>query len=120
MRRRPGQLLDLEAQILGALAGSSAADAETHGFALAKELADRRGSQRLTSHGTLYKALARLEGAGAVTSRWEDSAIAERDGRPRRRLYRVTGTGRAALRAHLDAGVPERVARPGRLGIEPS
>ncbi|MES1169617.1 MAG: PadR family transcriptional regulator [Leifsonia sp.] len=118
MRRRAGHLLDLEAQILGALVGGTDSDAEVHGFALAKELADRQGSRRLTSHGTLYKALARLEDAGAVTSRWEDSAIAERDGRPRRRLYRVTGTGRAALRAHLEAGERDAVARPRRLGIQ--
>ena len=103
MRRRPGQLLDLEARILGALVDAGASGAGTHGFALAKELADRQGSHRLTSHGTLYKALGRLEAAGAVTSHWEESAAASRDGRPRRRLYRVTGAGRAALRDHLDA-----------------
>ena len=118
MRRRAGQLLDLEAQILGALVGSTAPGAEAHGFALAKELADRQGSRRLTSHGTLYKALARLEDAGAVSSRWEDSAIAEREGRPRRRMYRVTGSGRAALHAHVEAGERDAVTPPGRLGIQ--
>ncbi len=118
MRRRPGQLLELEAQILGALVGSAAPEAEVHGFALAKELADRQGSRRLTSHGTLYKALTRLEHAGALTSRWEDSVVAEREGRPRRRLYRLTASGRAALREYLVAAETDVPARPGRLGIQ--
>ena len=90
MRRKPGQLLDLEAQIL-AVAVDVLVDGdspEVHGFGLAKRIADREGSQRLTSHGTLYKALGRLEDAGLLSSRWEDHEVAEAAGRPRRRLYR--------------------------------
>ena len=115
MRRKPGTLLDLEARILEVLAARGRS--ELHGFAIAKELADQRGSRRLTGHGTLYKALGRLEDAGAVTSAWEDSAAAERDGRPRRRQYRITGAGVSALRAHrTDAvGGPATAS----LGFEP-
>ena len=42
--------------------------------------------------GTIYPALARLEQAGWLSSRWEDvdPGLA---GRPRRRLYRLTGEG---------------------------
>src|SRR3954464_15161400 len=97
MRRKPGTLLDLEARILSALAAEGSGS--LHGFALAKELADRQDSKRPTSHGTLYKALGRLEAAGVADSEWEDSAIAERDGRPRRRLYRITRARRPALPA---------------------
>ncbi|MBA3339480.1 MAG: PadR family transcriptional regulator, partial [Geodermatophilaceae bacterium] len=43
--------------------------------------------------GTLYKALGRLTNAGLLDSWWEDPAIAEGEGRPRRRLYRITGAG---------------------------
>ena len=65
----------------------------------------------LTAHGTLYKALARLEDLGLLTSRWEDVAATE--GRPRRRLYELTGHGvHAAERARADraAGRTPRLA----------
>ncbi len=120
MRRKAGQLLDLEAQIL-----SVAVDVlvegdppEVHGFALAKRLADEDGSQKLTAHGTLYKALGRMEDAGLLSSRWEDAALAEEAGRPRRRLYRVTSSGQAALAEHLSAVTP--VATGLDTGIHPA
>lgn len=101
MRRKPGALLDLEAQILAVAMD----EPRIHGFALARALADREGSRRLTSHGTLYKALSRLEDAGLLGSEWEDPGAAEAEGRPRRRLYRITGAGQAALAAHEATGV---------------
>jgi DNA-binding PadR family transcriptional regulator len=120
MRRKAGQLLDLEARILvvaiDALVGADAP--EVHGFALAKRLADQDGSQKLTAHGTLYKALARLEDAGLLSSRWEDHEVAEEAGRPRRRLYRVTSGGQAALAAHESAAIERRTAFD--AGIEPA
>jgi PadR family transcriptional regulator PadR len=42
--------------------------------------------------GTLYPILARLEDAGWLTSEWE-SADPRELGRPRRRLYQITGRG---------------------------
>ncbi len=117
MRRKPGQLLDLEVRILTTMVRGAAAGDEIHGFALARSLADHAGSKGLTSHGTLYKALARLETAGALSSRWEEGTTAEHEGRPRRRLYRVTADGRALLRAHIGRSADLR--RPqGQLGIE--
>lgn len=118
MRRKAGGLLDIEARLLGVLVKSTThspgAGAEMHGFGLAKLLADGDGSRRLTGHGTLYKALSRLESAGLVVSRWEDEAV-DRAGRPRRRLYRITADGRAALATYRAASV----ARPqaGGAGI---
>ena len=53
-----------------------------------------------SAHGTLYKALGRLEKAGLLESDWEDAGAAEADGRPRRRLYTVTGAGQLAFAAH--------------------
>ena len=88
---------------------------EVHGFGLAKLVADRNGSQGLTSHGTLYKALARLEAGGLLVSRWEDYELAEAAGRPRRRLYSVTGAGRDALSAHRAASTVERTDLPETL-----
>ena len=102
-RRRPGALLPLEIALLEA----GLAAGEFHGFAIATALAD--GSQRLTAHGTLYKALGRLEAAGMLSSRWEDPAP---EGRPRRRLYTVTGLGEASVAAQAES-IPVRTRRLG-------
>jgi PadR family transcriptional regulator PadR len=104
MRRREGTLLPLEVSILGTgLELRSTDQPEFHGFRLAKELRDRDEARRLTAHGTLYKALDRMERAGLLESRWEDPDLAAAGSRPRRRLYRVTGAGEQALhRAELD------------------
>lgn len=52
-------------------------------------------------HTTIYDTLARLEGAGWLRSEWEE--IDPRvDGRPRRRLYRLTGLGESAARDALE------------------
>jgi PadR family transcriptional regulator len=91
-RRKPGALLPLETEILGvALSMLRLGQADFHGFALAQAMREQSGSRALTGHGTLYKALSRLEEFGLLTSRWEDAAAAE--GRPRRRLYALTGQG---------------------------
>src|SRR5687767_12503289 len=91
-RRRPGTLLPLETEILEvALSMLPSGHATFHGFGLAQTMREQSGSRSLTGHGTLYKALGRLEGLGLLTSRWEDGAAAE--GRPRRRLYELTKQG---------------------------
>lgn len=109
MRRRKGVLLPIEISILEASAASlSASDGWVHGYSLAKRIADADRSGRLTAHGTLYKALARLADAGMLESTWEDPEVALTEGRPRRRLYRVTGLGQETL-------VAQTVARPAPL-----
>jgi DNA-binding PadR family transcriptional regulator len=91
-RRKPGTLLPLETEILEmALSMLRAGQATFHGFGLAQTMREQSGSRSLTAHGTLYKALGRLEEFGLLTSRWEDAAAV--DGRPRRRLYELTGEG---------------------------
>src|SRR5919112_3086536 len=91
-RRKPGTLLPFEAEILmTALARLRDGEADFHGFGLAQDMREQSGSRALTSHGTLYKALSRLEEFGLLTSRWEDAEAAV--GRPRRRLYELTGQG---------------------------
>jgi PadR family transcriptional regulator PadR len=47
--------------------------------------------------GTVYPTLTRLEGRGFVAGQWEAQAVADREKRPKRRYYRLTATGRAAL-----------------------
>ena len=98
MRRKPGHLLSVELAILRTAVGLRANGAqEFHGFMIAKEMVDRRHSRRLTWHGTLYKALDRFRQMGFLVDRWEDPMVAAEDGRPRRRLYRVTVAGQQAL-----------------------
>ena len=98
MRRKKGAILPLEAAILAAAVELSAAGLPRfHGFLLAKHLRDVEGAKLLTAHGTLYKALGRMEKAGLLVSVWEDPDVAAEDGRPRRRLYEITAAGRAAL-----------------------
>lgn len=90
-RRKQGTLLDLETEILeAALALLRSGTGEFHGFGIARDLREQRGSRSLTSHGTLYKALSRLEEFGLLASRWEDGDV---EGRPRRRLYSLTKRG---------------------------
>ena len=111
-RRKPGTLLPLEAEILEvALSMQRSGHVTFHGFGLAHAMREQSASRSLTAHGTLYKALGRLEEFGLLSSRWEDAAAAE--GRPRRRLYELTGPGaRVAEQALADKapGLPPRVA----------
>lgn len=100
MRRKPGTLVPIEVSILAAgVALALGGTAEFHGYAVARELKDREEARRLTAHGTLYRALERLEKAGLLLSRLEDPDLAAAEQRPRRRLYHVTAAGQAALTA---------------------
>jgi PadR family transcriptional regulator PadR len=105
-RRKPGKLLPLESEILKEALSMRRAGLPTfHGFGLAQTMRERSESRSLTAHGTLYKALGRLEEFGLLTSRWEDAATAA-EGRPRRRLYELTGEGaRVAEHALADRAV---------------
>lgn len=117
MRRKPGTLVPLETDILEAsVVLQRRGLPEAHGFLLAKVVAEGTDARRLTAYGTLYKALDRLERAGCLSSRWEDPDHAAEAARPRRRLYRLTALGQAALAdaiAARDAG-SAAVVRPRR------
>lgn len=98
MRRKAGTLLPLEASILDAgIQLRLGRVPEFHGFLIAKAIKDQQDARLLTAHGTLYKALDRMERAGLLASRWEDPLVAAAANRPRRRLYQVTVVGEAAL-----------------------
>lgn len=106
MRRKPGALLPLEVSICEvAIEQRRQGEPESHGFAIAKLLAERDGARRLTAHGTLYKALGRLEAAGLLQSRWEDPETAAHERRPPRRLYQITAAGIEAM-ARIAQGDP--------------
>ena len=99
MRRKPGTLLPLEEGILAVVARLQRRGVrESHGYDIAQHLRDVSEAKLLTAYGTLYRALARLEKMGLLASRWEDPAVAAREGRPGRRLYALTGAGTEAVR----------------------
>ena len=110
-RRKPGTLLPLETEILGAaLSLRRSGEGAFHGFGLAHAMREQGGSRALTGHGTLYKALGRLEEFGLLSSSWEAAETAE--GRPRGRLYELTEQGvRVAEQARAD-GVERTAGRP--------
>ena len=119
MKRKPGALLPIEQAILAAgLDFRRIGTIEFHGFAVAKRMQDIGEAYQLTAHGTLYKALGRMEIAGLLESHWEKADLALEEGRPRRRLYRVTGAGERALAAHR-AETGRAVAGP-RKGLASS
>jgi DNA-binding PadR family transcriptional regulator len=98
MKRKQGALLAIEIAILQAgIALLRVSQSEFHGYAIAREIRDQERARSLTAHGTLYRALERLEARGLLESRWEDPEIAAAEERPRRRLYRVTAEGEASV-----------------------
>lgn len=94
MRRKPSTLLPIELSILNAgMSLRQRGTHEFHGYGVAKEIRDGREARRLTAHGTLYRALDRLEQRELLLSRLEDPDAASAENRPRRRLYTVTALG---------------------------
>jgi DNA-binding PadR family transcriptional regulator len=99
MRRKPDQLLPLELEILeAALVLDRGGETRFHGYSLAKLLQERGDRRLLTAHGTLYRALHRLESAGLIEASWEDPRVAERENRPRRRMYRLLAAAEPAVK----------------------
>ena len=72
--------------------------------------AELGGQTRLPS-GTVHPILARLEGLDWVVSRWEDIDPSA-EGRPARRYYRLTESGRAQARAAHDRAARQVQVRP--------
>jgi DNA-binding PadR family transcriptional regulator len=71
---------------------SSLAEGIKHGYALTKDIEAFAGVR--LAPGTLYEALARLDGQGLI------EPVESSD---RRRPYRLTAAGAAALRVHLES-----------------
>ena len=117
MRRKRGVLIAIEISILGAIVElQTQRGGGAHGFLVAKRIHDREGARLLIAHGTLYKALGRMEKAGLLASEWEDPLLAAAEQRPRRHSYRVTAKGELALAAALQgAKSPAPVSRQPRI-----
>ena len=115
MRRKPGQLVPLEAAICVAAATLRRLGIdEFHGYAIAKRIGEDADAKLLTAYGTLYRALARLEAMGLLESRWEDPHIAAIETRPGRRLYSLTAVGEEAVDAAQKAIAAKAPKRPRR------
>src|SRR5216683_1911793 len=56
--------------------------------------------------GTVVQILFRLERWGWVVSRWEDVGYAHDHRRPRRKFYRLTGTGARKARQFVEGAMP--------------
>jgi DNA-binding PadR family transcriptional regulator len=87
---------------------------------LADPAAERYGLQLMQAtglpSGTLYPILVRLERAGWVESRWEQTDPAA-EGRPTRRYYRLTPDGVVAARREV-ALMQQQMARVAVPGTE--
>jgi PadR family transcriptional regulator, regulatory protein PadR len=113
-RRRKGAVLPLEVAILSAGLDLQHREGSFYGFLLAKEMTDGEAHSPLVAHGTLYKALSRMTDLGLLEASWEAPEAAEAEGRPRRRLYRVSAEGERVLaeerrRARATATTPARI-----------
>jgi len=95
-----GRFGDPAVLILTSLAGG-----DKHGYALMSDVEDFSGVR--LGAGTLYAALGRLEGRGLI-----EALVAE----DRRRPYRITAAGAAALREYLDHA--HAVTRCGQRRLE--
>jgi PadR family transcriptional regulator PadR len=67
--------------------------------------------------GTVYPALRRMEAASLIVSKWESSAVAQREQRPARKYYELTRSGQQALseaasRYRLNERSAPRVGKP--------
>ena len=49
--------------------------------------------------GTVYPAMRRLERDDLITSRWEKQSVADAEGRPPRKYYKITADGKSTLAA---------------------
>ena len=62
---------------------------EFTGFQIAMEIKESAEARCLIGYGTLYRALYELERQRSLYSRWEDPDVVKKEGRLRRRYYRL-------------------------------
>lgn len=86
------------------------ADEPQHGYAIGKRIEGETDGRIRLKPGSLYRAVSQLLDRGLIDE------IADPSGDPRRRRYRMTGSGRRALASAL-AGMGRMVAEGRRLGV---
>ncbi|MFF5024208.1 PadR family transcriptional regulator [Streptomyces collinus] len=70
-------------------------------------------------NGTLFPILERLLQAGWVERYWEQDELAEAEGRPRRRFYRLTTSGAEAAPQALATATAKTANSTGHRGLRP-
>ena len=91
MRRKKGALVPLEQNIINAAVSlRSQGRTEFYGYELARHL--QTCDRKLTTNGTIYRALQRLEHRGLLQSRLEADQDLEGTYRPGRRMYQLIST----------------------------
>jgi DNA-binding PadR family transcriptional regulator len=89
--QNPGNLLPLTPAVFHILV--ALADADLHGYAIMKEVEARTEGRLLLKPGTLYQAISRLLEAGLI----EEVEVRGDDHDERRRVYRLSSSGRQAV-----------------------
>lgn len=95
---RPERFLPLRPSIYGILLALG--DAEMHGYAIMRSLADQTDGRERILPGTLYASIARMVEDGLIEDC--DPPADETSGGPERRYYRRTQFGRAVARAESE------------------
>jgi DNA-binding PadR family transcriptional regulator len=96
MMNRTDELLPLTPAVFHILL--ALADSDRHGYAIAREVADRTSGQVRLGPGTLYGTLGRMVDAGLIEERTR-AARAAVPADERRRYYALTPLGRDVARA---------------------
>ena len=118
MRRKPGQLVPLETAICVCAANlRRRGTTDFYGYEIAKRLRDANGRGLLTAHGTLYRALGRLDAMGLLQSRWEEPHIPAHESRPARRMYTLTAAGETAAQEARQTASQKMSKRVGRRPV---
>jgi PadR family transcriptional regulator, regulatory protein PadR len=92
-------------------------EGELYGYQIAQRIRERSAGAFAPGEGSLYPALHRLESDGSLVAAWRDG-----DRGPRRRWYRITPAGLAALAEHEAEweAFSGAVARVASVAREPS
>lgn len=74
----------------------------SHGYELLLRLKESTGGQLVLKEGTLYPILYRLEDDGCIVSAWQSPTGEPQTPKTARKVYQITGQGRAVLAEHLE------------------
>ena len=100
----PRDIIDAVQGTLDSLILKTLSWGAAHGYAISRHIREASDEELQIDEGTLYPALHRLEDRGLIEAEWGVS-----ENNRRAKFYRLTGTGRAELRARVRGW--ERYAR---------
>lgn len=74
----------------------------SHGYELLLRLKESTGGQLILKEGTLYPILYRLEDDGCIVSAWQSPTGEPQTPKTARKVYQITGQGRAVLAEQVE------------------